>query len=88
MGKAKAEGLAGIAYQHFAQCPFYKGANYDAMTITCEAFTKGASCRLAFRGDVERKRWRWFLESFCCKDWESCPHARLMTMLYEEGTLK
>lgn len=88
MAKAKPEGLAGIDFQNHACCPYWKGANREAITITCEAFTKNASCRLAFRRDVSRSRWTWYLTTFCCRDWETCPHARLMNMLYEEGTLK
>lgn len=85
---SKPEGLAGQAFCTFAQCPYFRGANKETGTITCEGFTRSTGCRVFFMRDAERKRWTWYAKQYCCNDWESCPHARLMTQLFEEGVLK
>lgn len=55
-------------------CPYYK--NERALTVSCE------DCVRRFRYPAHKKQW---MDTYCDKDWKSCPYAIDLEKTYQEG---
>lgn len=53
-------------------CPYYR--DEKNLSISCEDIFR------RFRWPVQKKRW---MDTYCDKDWQSCPHAKSLEKLYE-----
>ncbi len=63
-----------------ALCPFYREETSRA--ISCEGPFPRTALRVSFRGSTRKVR-----EEHCCKDWQSCPIAKMLWEANDAGPM-
>lgn len=63
-----------------ALCPFYR--EETPREIFCEGPFPRSGLRISFRGSARKVR-----EAHCCKDWHSCPIAKMLWETNDAGPM-